>query len=224
MKKIAVITGASKGIGLALAKKMLNNGYIVVGTSRNGEIDAMEHENLYPMALDVKKENSIQEFTESVTKQFKEINILIDNAGIGPDLGTNYPESNTFEDTFKVNVNGTVFLTESLIPMIKKDGKIVIISSKMGSIAETDGFDSVAYKMSKSALNMYTKILSNRLMGKIFVAAIDPGWVKTEIRPSNLINAPLTPKVSADNIYKFITSNFKSGSYWDTVNNKLHHW
>lgn len=224
MTKIAVITGANRGIGLALTEKMLDNGYTVIGTSRNGKIDAIKHNKLFPMVLDVTQENSIQEFTKMVKEQFKEINILIDNAGIGPDLGSHFPERSTFEDTFKVNVNGTVFLTESLLPLIQNEGKIVIISSKMGSIAAVESFDSVAYRMSKSALNMYTKILSNRLMGKISVAAIDPGWVKTEIRHSNLENAPLTPKESAENIYKFISSNFKSGTYWDTVNSKLHNW
>ena len=123
-----------------------------------------------------------------------------------------------------MNVNGTVFLTESLIPIIENEGKIVILSSKMGSIASTEAFDSVAYRMSKSALNMYTKILSNRLMGKIQVAAIDPGWVKTEIRASNLENAPLTPEESAENIYGFIRGNFKSGTFWDTNNDKPHSW
>ena len=224
MNKIAVITGASKGIGLTLAIKMLNTGYAVIGTSRDGKIDAIDHDNFYPMALDVKKGISIDEFTKSVTERFQEINILVNNAGIGPDLGANFPDTNSFEETFKVNVTGTVFLTERLIPIIKNEGKIIIVSSKMGSIAATEGFDSVAYRMSKSALNMYTKVISNRLKGKIDVAAIDPGWVKTEIRLSNLENAPLTPKESAENIYKFITSNFKSGSYWDTVNNKLHNW
>ncbi|MFA5299742.1 MAG: SDR family NAD(P)-dependent oxidoreductase [Lutibacter sp.] len=224
MKNVAVITGASRGIGLALTLKMLNNGYIVIGTSRNGKIDAINHDNLFPMALDVTQENSIQEFTKAVKVQFKGINILIDNAGIGPDLGSHFPERSTFDETFKVNVNGNVFLTESLLPLIQNEGKIVIVSSKMGSITAAESFDSVAYRISKSALNMYTKILSIRLKDKLFVAAIDPGWVKTEIRLSNLENAPLTPKESAENIYKFITSNFKSGIYWDTVNSKEHNW
>lgn len=224
MSKIAVITGASRGIGLALTKKMLDNGYTVIGTSRNGKIDAIKHDNLYSMALDVKEENSIQEFAKSVAKQFQKIDILINNAGIGPDLGASLPDSTTFEETFKVNASGTVFLTESIISLIKKEGKIVTVTSKMGSIAAVESSDSVAYRMSKSALNMYTKILAIRLKDSINVAAIDPGWVKTEIRLSNLENAPLTPKESANNIYKFITSNFKSGSYWDTVNNKLHNW
>ncbi|UMB61148.1 SDR family NAD(P)-dependent oxidoreductase [Lutibacter sp. A80] len=224
MNKIAVITGASRGIGLALTKKMLHNGYTVIGTSKNGIINAIAHENFCAVALDISNEQSIQKFTKFVAKRFHKITILINNAGVGPDLGASLPDSKSFETTFKVNVSGTVFLTESMIPLIQNEGKIVTISSKMGSIANALDFDSVAYRMSKSALNMYTKILSNRLKDKLFVAALDPGWVQTEIRLSNLKNAPLTPSESADNIYKFVTSNFKTGSYWDTVNNKLHNW
>ena len=224
MDKIVVITGASQGIGQALAKKMLATGYTVIGTSRDGELAAPDHDRLHPMALDLKDSNSIEAFSQSLTERFGAIDLLIDNAGIGPDLGTDRPAPNSFEETLRVNVTGTVFLTESLLPIINDRGKVVILSSKMGSIASTQAFDSVAYRMSKSALNMYTKILSNRLGDKIQVAAIDPGWVKTEIRVTNLKNAPLTPEESAGNIYRFITSDFTSGVYWDTLNGQPHPW
>lgn len=224
MNKIAIITGASKGIGLALAKKMLSNGFTVIGTCRDGKISAIEHKNLISVKLDLKDKSSIEEFSKFVAERFNKINILINNAGIGPDLGKSNPEYESFENTFKVNVNGTVFLTESLLPHIENKGKIIIISSKLGSITNVEDAYSVAYRMSKSALNMYTKILSNRLKNSIFITAIDPGWVKTEIRISNLKNAPLTPKESAENIYTYITSEFESGTLWDTVHGKKHHW
>ena len=95
---------------------------------------------------------------------------------------------------------------------------ILNVSSKMGSLDVCELTDSVAYRMSKSALNMYTKILSNRLKGKIRVASIHPGWVKTTIIESNMKNGRLTPKESADNIYNFIKSNFNNGTYWNSEN------
>lgn len=224
MKKTVIITGASQGIGLALTQKMLNEGYTIIGTSRHGVINTIKHDNLHAMALDVTDIKSIQAFSEAVKAEFNTVNMLVDNAGVGPDLGATHPEIHTFETTFKVNVNGTVFLTEAIIPMLQKEGKIVILSSRMGSIAVTETSDSVAYRMSKSALNMYTKLLSNRLAGEISVAAIDPGWVKTEIRMSNLKNAPLTPQESASNIYEFISSDFQTGIYWDSKNKTTHNW
>lgn len=224
MKKTVIITGASQGIGLALTQKMLDEGYTVIGTSRHGVIDAVQHDNLHAMTLDITDMKSIQAFSEAVKAEFNTVNMLVDNVGVGPDLGDTHPDTHTFETTFKVNVNGTVFLTEAIIPMLQKEGKIVILSSRMGSIAVTETSDSVAYRMSKSALNMYTKLLSNRLVGEISVAAVDPGWVKTEIRLSNLKNAPLTPQESAGNIYEFISSNFKTGIYWDSKNKTTHNW
>ncbi len=91
------------------------------------------------------------------------------------------PDEKSFDSTFDVNVKGTVFFTEAIIDMIKINGKLLNVSSKMGSVDYCERTDSVAYRMSKSALNMYTKILSNRYKNSIKVASIHPGWVKTTI-------------------------------------------
>ena len=109
---------------------------------------------------------------KKISRSFNHIDILINNAGIGPDLDTLIPEVNSFNETFNVNVTGTVFFTEDLIKIINENGIILNVSSKMGSLDVCELTDSVAYRMSKSALNMYTKILSNRLKGKIKVASI----------------------------------------------------
>ena len=88
----------------------------------------------------------------------------------------------------------------------------------MGSLDVCELADSVAYRMSKSALNMYTKILKNRLRDKIKVASIHPGWVKTTIIESNLKNGRLTPEQSAGNIFEFLTNGFESGTFWNSEN------
>lgn len=218
MKKIALITGASKGIGKALTEKMLNENYVVIGTSRNGIIKGIEHKNLYSLKLDLSDSSSIERAHKEIFSNFNHINMLINNAGIGPDLNTYIPEKNSFNQTFEVNVSGTVFFTEPLIKLIHHNGIILNVSSKMGSLDVCKLTDAVAYRMSKSALNMYTRILSNRLKDKIKVAAIHPGYVKTTILESNLKNGRLTPKQSADNIFDFISSEFKSGTFWDSEN------
>ena len=147
-----------------------------------------------------------------------DIDILINNAGIGPDLDTYIPQKESFNLTFDVNVTGTVFFTEPLIELIGENGIILNVSSKMGSLDVCELTDSVAYRMSKSALNMYTKILKNRLKDKIKVASIHPGWVKTTIIESNLKNGRLTPEQSADNIFEFLTNEFESGTFWNSEN------
>jgi NAD(P)-dependent dehydrogenase (short-subunit alcohol dehydrogenase family) len=218
MKKVVLITGASKGIGKALTEKMLNENFFVIGTSRNGKIKDFENEDFYSLKLDLSNTSSIENAHEEIFNKFKHIDILINNAGIGPDLDTYIPEKESFNQTFDVNVTGTVFFTEPLIDLISENGIILNVSSKMGSLDVCELTDSVAYRMSKSALNMYTKILTNRLKDKIKVASIHPGWVKTTIIESNLLNGRLTPEQSAENILEFLTNDFDSGTFWNSEN------
>ena len=218
MKKIVLITGASKGIGKALTEKMLNENFFVIGTSRNGKIKEFEHQDFYSLKLDLSNPSSIENAHKEIFSKFSQIDILINNAGIGPDLDTYIPERESFNSTFDVNVNGTVFFTEPLIELINENGIILNVSSKMGSLDVCELTDSVAYRMSKSALNMYTKILTNRLKDKIKVASIHPGWVKTTIIESNLKNGRLTPEQSADNVFEFLTNEFDSGTFWNSEN------
>ena len=216
MKKVVLITGASKGIGKALTEKMLNENFFVIGTSRNGIIKDFENKDFYSLKLDLSNTSSIENAHKEIFSKFKHIDILINNAGIGPDLNTYIPQKESFNLTFDVNVTGTVFFTEPLIELISENGIILNVSSKMGSLDVCELNDSVAYRMSKSALNMYTKILKNRLKDKIKVASIHTGWVKTTIIESNLKNGRLTPEQSADNIFEFLTNEFDSGTFWNS--------
>lgn len=214
MDKTVLITGASRGIGFALTKVFLENDYKVIGTSRSGVIENLTHPNLAVIRLDLADMSSIKSASEILAKDYNRIDILVNNAGIGPDLDFLLPEEETFKRTFEVNVTGTVFLTESLIDKVSIGGKIVNISSKMGSMEMCIRTDSVAYRMSKSALNMYTKILSNRLQGRQKVASVHPGWVRTTLAKSS-VNGRLSPEEAADKIFDFIESNFKTGIFWN---------
>ena len=224
MSKTVLITGASKGIGFALANIFLLNGFKVIGTSRSGKIGAIEHDNFEVLELDLSEFKNIELFTKGFNLKGRKIDILINNAGIGPDLDFINPDEITFKQTFDVNVMGTTFFTESLIENINNEGKIINISSKMGSIALCERIDSVAYRMSKTALNMYTKILSNRLLGKIKVAAAHPGWVKTTIAKTNITEGRLSPEESAKEVYSFVISDFRSGIFWDVETQTESDW
>ena len=224
MNKTILITGASKGIGFALVNKFLENGFNVIGTSTSGKISGIENENFEVLQLNLSELKNIELLKNEFEKTGTKIDILINNAGIGPDLDTNNPEENTFKETFDVNVIGTTFLTESLIESITNEGKIINISSKMGSIELCERIDSVAYRMSKTALNMYTKILSNRLSEKIKVASIHPGWVRTTIAKSNITEGRLSTEESANGIFNFVVSDFKTGMFWDIESQTESKW
>ncbi|MGB1242290.1 MAG: SDR family NAD(P)-dependent oxidoreductase [Chitinophagales bacterium] len=213
-KKIALVTGASKGIGKALAEKLLAHGFFVIGTCRNGDIEDLKSENVVVIPLDLSNSESIKAAHQTLFERFEGIDILINNAGIGPDLGKNKPDEISFQQTFDVNVKGQVFFTEALIDFINPEGSILNISSKMGSVNCCNRTGSIAYSMSKSALNMYSKLLANRMKKGIRVANIHPGWVQTTINDYN-VHAPLTPHDSAERIYSFMVSDFENGAYWD---------
>jgi NAD(P)-dependent dehydrogenase (short-subunit alcohol dehydrogenase family) len=208
-----LITGTSQGIGHALTKLLLINGYSVIGTSTTG-IDNINANNFKSYSLDLSNLDSIASFENNIQTENIKVDILINNAGIGPDLDFELPEEISFQKTFDVNVTGTTFFTEQMLQHLNVGGKIINISSKMGSINVCEKNDSVAYRMSKAALNMYTKILSNRLEGKQFVASVHPGWVRTNISKSN-INGRLSSEESAQKIFEFISSDFKTGTFWN---------
>lgn len=220
--KTILITGASKGIGKATAEKFLADGYQVYGTSRTGEIE-ISNPNFKAMSLDLADEQSVGAFPKNFAKENIQLDILLNNAGVGFDFGQEIPDRESFRKTMEVNMDGTMFFTENMLEFVKESGKVTFITSRMGSIGDCKGKDSVAYRVSKAALNMYVKILANRLEGGQKVACIHPGWVQTEIASMN-VNAPLTPKDSAEKIHEYLISNFGTGEFWDIVTQEILEW
>ncbi len=222
--KTVFITGTGQGIGQALAVLLLEEGYSVIGTSRDG-ISVLNNPNFKPISLEITDEKSINEVIQFLESEKIKIDILINNAGIGPDLETEIPNKNTFQQTIDTNVTGLVFFTEKLLDFLKPNAEIYNISSKMGSIALCINSDSVAYRISKAALNMYSKILANRLLSQnVRVIAIHPGWVKTSISPSNIPLAPLSPETSAIGIFKIMKDDKMSGNFWNAQTQKELEW
>ncbi len=223
MHKTVLITGASKGIGHALARAFLNNNFRVIGTCRSGIINDIKHQNFKCLPLDLSQLDNIRDFAKIFKDENISLDILINNAGIGPDLDFDRPEENTFKQTFDVNVTGTTSFTEQICRYLNPNGKIINISSKMGSIDSCASTDSVAYRMSKTALNMYTKILANRFSGNQSVASVHPGWVRTTIAKSN-VNGRLSPEESAKRIYDFVAGNFRTGIFWNVETQTESEW
>jgi NAD(P)-dependent dehydrogenase (short-subunit alcohol dehydrogenase family) len=106
--------------------------------------------------------------------------------------------------------------TETFLAKIAEKVSVTMTSSKMSSIDKCIDYDSVGYRMSKSALNMYPKIPANRLSEYIKVVAVNPGCVKTQISEISLINRRLTPEQSAKNIFFFLESDYKIDFFWDS--------
>lgn len=217
--KTVLITGVGRGIGRALADKFLTEGFKVIGTSMDGKVD-YGHENLHAIQLDLTKPESISKCASEV-KDLGKIDILINNAGILVDDEDTRVIVEKLRETLEVNLIGTIDLTEQLIPVIGNGGHIINISSQAGSLADVENFTHShaplrypAYKISKCALNMYTRTLALRLQNEktdITVSSVHPGWVKTDMGGDE---APISPAEATEQIYNLAISKPETGQFW----------
>lgn len=214
--KNVLITGISKGIGKALAQKFLAEGYFVMGTSTTGEVD-YSNENLIVYTLELSSSESIKKCVNLITQSGKKIDILINNAGVLLDEDETTVITEKLRQTLEINLIGPIDFTEQVVLFVNKGGHIVNIASSAGSISRVGHHGShfeghyPCYKISKAAVNMYTRTLALRLKNNITVSSVHPGWVKTSMGG---MEADITPEEAAKNIYDFAISNPETGQFW----------
>ncbi len=175
---------------------------------------AFTHENLKVFRLDLSDPKSIERCADEIRDFGRKIDILINNAGIAVEEEATEPHVVTeyLRKTLEVNLVGVVDFTERIIPLMNKGGQIINISSRAGSLAHTEyTLNYPAYRISKAALNMVTRILAVRLAGKIKVSSIHPGWVKTDMGGDE---ADITPEEVAEDIFTLINSDVETGQFW----------
>jgi len=211
--KTAFITGISRGIGRATAQLFLQSGYQVIGTSTTGT-ENIRHSSCHCLPLNLASTNSITKAIEYLKGHQIQLHVLVNNAAILLE-DWNTPEINMdyLRRTFSVNTLGTVEMTEELLPfLIPIKSHIINVSSGWGSFSEEEfGAHVPHYKMSKAALNMYTKLLAERLKPRgISVAALDPGWVKSDMGTQA---AERHPEEIAQEILNLL-DNQSTGQFW----------
>lgn len=216
--KTVIITGASRGIGLATAKKFLNEGWRVIGTYLNTPIP-LQNQNLIAIKYDQSDPKSIAEVARQVTEIAPQVNALINNAGILLDADEKVADPIKVRKTLEVNVIGLIDLTEQLLSIFQKDSHIVNLNSGYGSISTPiDDETAVGYRISKAALNMYTRHLAFRLQSQgIVVSALAPGWVKTDMGytvATETEKPDRTPEQAASDIFNLVTTIKESGQFW----------
>ena len=211
MKKI-MVTGASNGIGLALTKKLLAEGMQVFAVTRSGEIPGMTDPNLTILKGDISNEASIKEVVENLQNQSVKLDYLVNNAGVGVDLGDEIPTAELMKVSFDTNTIGTVLFTEAMLPYLNNGSHIIFLSTAMALLRNV-GPSAPAYRMSKAALNVYAVMLSQRLVAQdIVVTPLHPGWVQTRMGGET---APVTIDDSVNGIYKAIIENTETGKFWN---------
>lgn len=214
LTKTALVTGASTGIGLALTKKLLQEGYRVFGGSRSGQINGVEDDQLEVIVLDITDENSVDAALKTVVAKAGKIDLLINNAGIGSDVMRQIPEYHSFRQTLDTNVTGTVFFTEKMISLVHDGGEIIFISSDMALIRNLQP-NAPAYRISKAAVNVYAIMLAERLKERhIRVTPVHPGWVQTRMGGEQ---ASFSPEQSAGLIFKGLIDGSPSGKFYNAA-------
>ncbi|MGW7531728.1 SDR family NAD(P)-dependent oxidoreductase [Amycolatopsis sp. NPDC054798] len=204
--RVAIVTGANRGIGREIAHQLSARGISVCAGVRNHgtESSTVEEKSaasgLYrEITLDVTQPDSVREAVQAVLRMFGRIDVLVNNAGISDgDHDALRLDVEAFKNVMDVNVLGAWRLCESVVPAMTENnyGRIVNISSTLGSLHHLNRATEPAYRVSKAAINALTRVFAARLSGTgILVNAASPGWVRTDLGGPN---APRSVQQGAD--------------------------
>ena len=204
--KIALITGANKGIGFETAKQLAQKGFYVYIGSRNPEnglqavekLKALNLTNVESIQLNVTDDNSVKNARIEIGNKTDVLDVLINNAGIngGSPNAALEASTNQFLAAFDTNLFGVVRVTQAFIDLLKKsqEPRIVMVSTSVGSLSLQNDPNWLAYNFakyavygsSKAALNMFTIHLAYELRDTAFkVNAVCPGYTKTDFTNHN---------------------------------------
>ncbi|CAA9486287.1 MAG: 3-oxoacyl-[acyl-carrier protein] reductase [uncultured Solirubrobacterales bacterium] len=186
---IALVTGANRGIGQEVARRLAEREYTVIATARDEEKARATVEKLpgdvRALALDVSDPDNIRAAADSVVGDPGSLDVLVNNAGVGLDFGVagTDPDFDAIQQTLETNLFGAYRLTVALLGLLRRSDhpRIVNVSSGMGGVAEMGGF-SPGYRVSKAALNAVTRILATELEDEgVLVNSACPGFVATDM-------------------------------------------
>lgn len=193
--KTVLITGANRGIGKEIAHQLGRLGFTVFVGARDkakGEkaVKDLKDEAIDArlVVMDVNDEHSIQQAYEDIKNQISTLDVLINNAAVLLDEGTPYLEVNAdmFRKTLHINSMGPFLVTQAFLPLLKRESRIINMSSGAGKICNGMSSWAPIYSISKTALNAVTLQLAMALENKgIVVNAVSPGWVRTDMGGSN---------------------------------------
>ncbi|MFC5570920.1 SDR family oxidoreductase [Lysobacter yangpyeongensis] len=219
----SLVTGANRGLGLEFVRQLLARGDRVVAACRHpGKATALnalagEHPGrLHVLPLDVADEKSRTAFAHELPLVCDGIDLLINNAGVlhsGERWGG--ISAANLEDSLRTNAIGPFLLTQALSSQLADGGTVANLSSMMSSLGTDPDFHSPSYRISKTALNMATKMLAKALEPRgITVIALCPGWVLTDMGGSG---AQITPGESVSELLETIAAATpaRSGGFYD---------
>jgi NAD(P)-dependent dehydrogenase (short-subunit alcohol dehydrogenase family) len=207
-----LITGANRGLGLALTENLLAGRHMIYAIIRQESPELLRLQEIYPGSLrlysgDVSEESSIRLALENITSQAGSLDILLNNAAVNLESSRPMLEQVDFSvylPTYQINAIGPLVVVKYALPLLRKGYKKLIVnfSSEAGSIGTCERTSEYSYCMSKAALNMASRILQNALNEEGFkVLAVHPGWFSSDMGG---VDAPITPAVAAQEIVELV--------------------
>jgi NAD(P)-dependent dehydrogenase (short-subunit alcohol dehydrogenase family) len=206
--RVALVTGANRGLGLEASRQLLRLGYRVVMTGRSQQqaekarrsLDAAD-DRLIALVLDVGAPGTMQQAFHDATKHMGAIDVIVNNAAVLLHESSDVLSipADGFRETFDTNVFGVIDVCRVFVPAMAQRGygRVVNVSSGAGQLSRMSTY-APAYSMSKAALNAFTKILAETYRGTgVLVNAVDPGWVRIDMGGRN---APRSLEQGADTI------------------------
>ena len=212
--EIIVVTGANRGIGLALTRVLLTNGKTVVAICRRPEessdlkqLGVLHPEGFDLIKCDVNHEAELAEAATLVQKRHGKLDVIFNNAGIMPERGDESIlniDLGVLRLAYETNVLGAARVIRAFYPMLARSERprILNVSSGLGSVSTKDDYGYYAYSISKAALNMLTRAVAHEFAPRgVTTVAISPGWVRTDMGGEE---AQLSPEESAESLAKAI--------------------
>ncbi|RUR30890.1 SDR family oxidoreductase [Vreelandella andesensis] len=221
MTSTVVITGANRGVGLALAEHYHQAGWRVIGVCRESSDALQAAAERVIEGIDVTQPESVASLANALRDET--LDVLINNAGLLQDESLGSLDFDSIRTQMEVNAYAPLRVCEALLPRLKKGSKIANITSRMGSIADNDSGGRYGYRASKAALNAFGKSLAMDLKPQgIAVAQLHPGYVQT--RMVNFGGHILPQEAAAGIVARIEALTLEnSGSFWHS-NGELLPW
>jgi len=224
MSKVALITGANRGIGLELCRLYVDLGYEVVAVCRESSDEVEDVADQVISGVDLTHDDAIGNVVQVLNMTLGEdaqIDVLINNAGVFHNETLDEMNFDTIRAQFEVNAIAPLKVSHAMIPFLKEGSKVANITSRMGSVEDNGSGAYYGYRASKAALNAMGKSLAIDLKGKgIAVAMLHPGFVQTRMVG---FNGDITAQQAASGIAKRIEELTldTTGGFWHSNGESL---
>ena len=208
-----LVTGSNRGIGYEYCRQLQARGERVIAVCRSASEELKQLGVRVEEGVDITSDASVASLHDRLDGTT--IDVLINNAGIIKRVTLEDLDFESIREQFEVNALGALRVTHSLLPLLKEGSKVVLMTSRMGSIADNTSGNSYGYRMSKVALSMAGKSLSLDLKPRaIAVAILHPGLVQT--RMTNFTSGGITPEESVKGLLKRIDELTleNTGTFW----------